>query len=63
MAESESSRALRTVLATPSSQALRDRFGRIQLWRWASGRRKPSAAAIAQLHNLTKGRVRADGWY
>jgi len=35
---------------------------RTQLWRYATGRRKPNAEQIAKLHRATGGRVAADGW-
>ena len=32
------------------------------LWRFTKGHRKPDANTIARLHDLTDGRIPANGW-
>lgn len=41
---------------------IRERWHRTMLWRWRTGRGRPDLDTAAELHKVTRGRVRADGW-
>jgi hypothetical protein len=62
--KSKAATALAAILATPgkTQDALRARYHRTQLWRWASGRGRPDHDNASELQKLSRGRVRADGW-
>lgn len=59
-----SARALREVLGGGGEAAsrIRAKFHRITLWKWTRGRRKPDALSLTWLHDVTSGRVAAEGW-
>lgn len=56
--------ALRAVMREGGELAatIRGKFHRITRWKWTAGRRKPDAASLTWLHDVTAGRVAADGW-
>ena len=60
----QSARALREVLDEGGDVAdrIRAKFHRITRWKWTRGRRKPDAVSLTWLHDITDGRVAADGW-
>lgn len=59
-----SARALLESLQTggKTAIAIRERFHRTMLWRWTTGRGVPDRASAQELHILSRGRVRKDGW-
>lgn len=59
-----SAQALRDVLREGGDVAekIRSRFHRITRWKWISGRRKPDAASLTWMHDVSDGRIAADGW-
>jgi hypothetical protein len=46
----------------PIAKAIEAAVHRTMLWRFRTGRRQPDAETIAKLHNLSNGRVAANGW-
>jgi hypothetical protein len=61
---SRSARALAEVLDEGGEEAvaIKAAIHRTMLWRFAAGKRKPEAETLAKMHQLSGGRVAADGW-
>jgi transcriptional regulator with XRE-family HTH domain len=62
--ESRSSRALAAFLEERGVTAIAQltKIHRTQLWKYATGKRKPDADQIAKLHRVSDGLVAAEGW-
>lgn len=64
MSMSQSAIELHRLLEEKSAEAdaIKERFHRTVLWKWRTGRGKPSADVLGILEQLSGGRVRANDW-